>query len=100
MEFLALEIEKYPVNWAEVSVDLLKAEARRVYELQQAGLIRQIHFRADTRSAVIDWECDSWEQVKELTNSLPLVQAGFIEFDIMHLIPYPGFERLFLDKNR
>jgi hypothetical protein len=95
MKFLALEIEKQTIDWSEVPADLLKDEAHRVYELQQAGYIRQIHYRADTKSAVIDWECDAIEQVKELTNSLPLVQAGYIEFNIMHLIPYPGFERLF-----
>jgi hypothetical protein len=95
MKFLALEVENHPVNWTEVSLDLLKAEARQVYDLQQAGFIRQIHFRVDTKSAVIEWECASIEQVKELTLTLPLVEAGFIHFDFIPLIPYTGFKRLF-----
>ena len=95
MLFLALEVENQPVNWEEISPDVLKAEARRVYDLQQSGLIRQIHFRADTNSAIIEWECDSIQQVKVLTSSLPLVEAGFIHFDIIPLVPYPGFKRLF-----
>lgn len=98
MKFLALEVENNGVNWAEVPQSLLNAEARRVFDLQQDGFMRQIHFRADTRSAVIDWECESLEQVRELTASLPLVKAEFIHFDIIPLIPYPGFKRLFSDK--
>jgi hypothetical protein len=97
MKFLAMEIENHPINWAEVSSVLLKTEAQRVYDLQQDGFIRQIHFRADTKSAVIEWECESLEQVRELTAHLPLVEAGFIHFDIIPLIPYPGLKRLFSD---
>ncbi|HEX7555691.1 MAG TPA: hypothetical protein VF338_03625 [Leptolinea sp.] len=96
MKFLAFEVENYPVNWAEVPSDLLSAEARQIYDLQQAGLIRQIHFRADTHSAVIDWESDSIEKIVELTANFPLVEAGLIHFEIIPLIPYSGFSRLFL----
>lgn len=99
MKFIALEVENHPVNWAEVPPDLLRAEARQVYGLQQDGFIRQIHFRADTKSAVIEWECDSLDQVKEFMTALPLVEAGYIHFDIIPLIPYPGFKRLFSDKD-
>jgi EpsI family protein len=31
MKFLALEVESHPVNWSEVSADLMKAEARQAY---------------------------------------------------------------------
>ncbi|MFZ5820574.1 MAG: hypothetical protein ACOYYJ_11815 [Chloroflexota bacterium] len=40
-------------------------------------------------------ECADVEEAKRLLATLPLVQAGLIAFEIIPLIPYPGFERLF-----
>ena len=95
MKILALEVENYPVNWSEIEPALLRSEAKRVYELEQQNLIRQIYFRADTKSAVIEWEADSVEEVRGLLADFPLVKAGLIRFDVMPLMPYPGFSRLF-----
>ncbi len=95
MKFLVMEIENYPVNWGEVDPGLLKEEARCVYDLQLADLIRQIYFRADTHSAVMEWECGSIDIVREKTASFPLVKAGLIHFEILPLQPYTGFNRLF-----
>lgn len=94
MKILTLEVENYTVNWAAVPSDILKAEARHVYDLQQAGYIRQINFRADTKSAVIERECSSILQVKDITPAFPLVLAGYIHFDVIPLIPYSGYDRL------
>jgi hypothetical protein len=95
LKFLALEIENYPVKWNEVESSLMKAEARLLFDLQQTDLIRQIFFREDTKSAVLEWECDSIEKVEELTSTFPLVEAGMIHFEVIKLIPYPGYKRLF-----
>lgn len=95
MKFITLEVENHPVNWNDVDSGLLKDEASCIFYLQQADLIRQIHFNADTHSAVIEWECDSVELVREKIASLPLVRAGFIHFEIIPLKPYAGFNRLF-----
>jgi hypothetical protein len=37
----------------------LKAEAAKVWELCQAGVIREIYFRGDARRAVLILECGS-----------------------------------------
>jgi len=94
MKFLALEVENFPVNWAVVAPDLLKNEARHVYDLQQAGHIRQIFWRADTKTAIIEWECSSMQDIESMTASFPLVMEGYIHFDVIPLIPYSGFDRL------
>ncbi len=73
----------------------LKAEAQKVWELQQQNIIREIYFRADRSSAVLILECDSVEEAEKILKTLPLVQANLIEFEIIPLQPYPGFERLF-----
>ncbi len=95
MKYLALEIENSPVNWQEVDPGLLKAEARCLYDLQQAGRIRQAYFRVDTKSAVIERECNSIDEVTESISTFPLVKAGLIHFEVIPLMPYSGFNRLF-----
>lgn len=95
MKILALEVENYPVNWNEVEPVLLQSEAKRVFDLEQQDLIRNIYFRADTKSAVIEWEADSIDTVNQFLSDFPLVKAGFIHFDVFPLIPYTGLNRLF-----
>jgi hypothetical protein len=95
MKFFALEVENQPINWNEVDPGLLKAEARCLFDLQQADLIRQVYFTADTKSAVIEWECDSIEKVCASIETFPLVKAGLIHFNVIPLVPYSGFNRLF-----
>ena len=94
MKLLAIEKEKDGVA-AEDFKPHLRAEASRVYELYQAGIVREIYFTQDRPVAVLMLECASVEAAKEAIDSLPLVKAGFISFEIMPLKPYPGFARLF-----
>ncbi|MBZ0292072.1 MAG: superoxide dismutase [Anaerolineae bacterium] len=93
MKILALEREI-----SQQSADYqpyLKAEAASVWELYQAGLLREIYFHANEHTAVILLECDDEATARELLDSLPLVKAGLITFDIIPLVPYSGFARLF-----
>ncbi len=73
----------------------LKAEAQKVWELHQKNIIREIYFRQDESSAVLILECDNVEEAKKILETLPLVKENLIEFEIIPLIPYPGFARLF-----
>ncbi|MEP7291074.1 MAG: superoxide dismutase [Chloroflexota bacterium] len=73
----------------------LKAESLRVWELMQAGILREIHFREDGQGAVLTLECASAEAAREYVDSLPLVKAGLIAFEVIALVPYGGLSRLF-----
>ncbi len=73
----------------------LKTEAMRVWSLYQSGVIRELYFRQDRSEAVLILECANAGEAQQLLNSLPLVQAGLISFDIVPLIPYTAFARLF-----
>ena len=73
----------------------LKAEAARVWELYQAGVFRELYFRQDEHSAVLVLECADIEEAHEALGTLPLVKHGLIAFDVIPLVPYPGFSRLF-----
>jgi len=95
MKILALEkgISKTGTPEAE---SLLKAEAVAVWELVQAGIIREIYFRQDHPSAVIMLECRDRAEAAVILGTLPLVREGRIAFEIIPLVAYPGFERLFV----
>jgi hypothetical protein len=58
-------------------------------------VIRELYFRGDRPSAVLVLECRDVEEVRQILDTLPLVAAGLIGFEIHRLVPYPGFARLF-----
>ena len=73
----------------------LKSEAKRVWELYQDGTIREFYFREDRSEAVLILECADASEARQTLESLPMVKAGLITFDIIPLVPDPGIARLF-----
>src|SRR5512136_277301 len=96
MKILALERETHNVA-TEQFLPCLKAEAARVWELYQAGVLREIYFRQDEHTAVLILECVSAAEGHQVLNSLPLVKEGLITFQIIPLMPYSGLARLFVE---
>ena len=94
MKILAMEIEVEGIK-PEQYEPHLKAEAQRAWELYQSGVIRELYFRADRSEAVLILECADVNEAQQLLASLPLVKAGLITFEVIPLVPYPGFARLF-----
>ncbi|MGD9021049.1 MAG: hypothetical protein PVF46_04575 [Lysobacterales bacterium] len=97
MKFLAIERELSTQGFSE---DLLKMEAARVWELEKAGVIREIYFKKETREAVLILECEDGETAESHLSTLPLVKAQLIEFSVNELVPYDGYERLFSPDKR
>lgn len=95
MKILALEHE-LPNATAEQFQQYASDEARKVWDLHQAGIIRELYFRADRNEAVLVLECASVIEAQEILAALPLVNAGLISFEIIPLKAYPGFARLFV----
>ncbi|HTY38237.1 MAG TPA: muconolactone Delta-isomerase family protein [Bacteroidota bacterium] len=95
MKILAMEKEVVGFRKNELDATLLENEAMHAWELQQSGKIREMYFRADKPAAILILECDSAEEAKEVLSTLPLVRDGIIEFEIIPLVAYPGFQRLF-----
>mgnify|MGYP006421881257 FL=1 len=94
MKILAIEKE-VPGTQPEDFISHLKAESARVWELYQSGHIRELYFRQERNEAILILECADSDEAQQLLGSLPLVQEGLISFEVIPLIPYPGFERLF-----
>ena len=97
MKILALEHE-LPEATADKFWVHARDEARTVWALHQAGVIREMYFRADRSEAVLVLECASVNEAWEVLTTLPLVQNRLITFDVIPLKPYSGIERLF-EKN-
>jgi hypothetical protein len=96
LKILALEHE-LPQAAAEQFQTFARDEAHKVWELTQAGVIRELYFRADRNEAVLVLECSCFAEAKVVLSTLPFVQNRLIEFEIIPLKAYPGFERLFAE---
>jgi len=96
MKILAIEREVPGIEESKFK-PFLKQEAAMVWELYQAGVIRELYFRQDQTSAVLILECEDVKDANSALNSLPLVREGLIAFDIIPLRAYPGFSRLFTE---
>ena len=98
MRILALEVED-PEATSEDFNKLLKEEALEVWRLYQEEVVREIYFRGDKSTAVLMLECEDIDEAKQKLSTLPLVASGLIDFELIPLKPYPGFERLFSDED-
>jgi len=96
MKILAIE-QEVPGITAEAFKPHLKAEAAMAWELYQAGVFRELYFQKDRHSAVLILECADVEEAQKVLNTLPLAKEGLITFEIIPLVAYPGFSRLFAE---
>lgn len=92
MKILALE---KGTRGGTLSPQLLGAEARRVWELYREGIVREAYFRADVREAVLVLETPDIQSARAILSTLPLVESGNLVFEVIPLIAYDGFQRLF-----
>jgi muconolactone delta-isomerase len=97
MKILAIEHDVPDVTTEQFTRGLLEAEAKFAWELHQAGVIRELYFRADQPEAVLVLECADVDEARSVLNTLPLMRAQLIEFELIPLQAYPGFARLFAD---
>ncbi len=98
MRFLALGSEvdsTFPGFSSDEAQALGRAEARRAWELHQAGTVREISFRTGARMSVMILEAPDEDAAREALASLPFVKAGILTFEVMGLRPYDGWARLF-----
>jgi hypothetical protein len=97
MKILALEREKPGISPGQFQKHS-ENEAHRVWELIQEEVIREIYFQRDENSAVIILECANIQEARQILNTLPLVEAGLIDFELIPLRAYPGLARLFKER--
>ena len=98
MKFLAIEKEVAGVKPQDFNNKLKQEESLKVWELYQTGIIRELYFRSDLNTAVMVLECQDAQQAKKFLDTLPLIRENLITFEVIPLIPYPGFGRLFSER--
>lgn len=98
MKIIAYDHFKPGVAKASVTPDLLKQEMAYAWQLQKAGVIREIYGRTDAPGAVIAFECDTVEDVKRYVAGFPLSKAGLLAWDFIPLTAPLPFEVLFAGK--
>lgn len=94
MKVLAMETDnrkRKPADYKKV----LKDEAQAVWYLVQSGLIREIYFQAEKHTAVMIMEVPGQKEAEDILCQLPLAREGLIRFDVIPLMPYDGYARLF-----
>jgi hypothetical protein len=94
MKILALE-QEVPGAAPDQFKPHLTEEAAKVWDLYQSGFVREIYFDRQRHTAVIILEAYAVSEVETVLAELPLVRAGLISFQLIELVPYSGFERLF-----
>lgn len=94
MKILAIEKE-FEDKTSQDFQPYLKDEAGSVWDLYKNNFIREVYFRADQSSAVLMLESESVDEAEKTLAELPLVKKKLIYFELIPLVPYPGFERLF-----
>jgi muconolactone delta-isomerase len=92
MRILAIEVEKMK---GRIEKSLLEEEAIRVYELYKKGKIREIYFNKQDHTAIILFEVKDIHEAGNVIKTLPLVKSKYIDFKLMELIPYSGYDRIF-----
>lgn len=97
MRIIALEVEVDGGGIVPMS-GLATAEAAQLWELVQAGIVRETYFRSDRRAAMLVLECADLDEARSHLGTLPFVREGLITFELIGLRPYPGFARLFADR--
>ncbi|CAG0936188.1 muconolactone D-isomerase [Thermoflexales bacterium] len=95
MKILAIEHDPPNVTEDQFTKPLLVEEAQRAWELYQAGIIRELYFRADRYEAVLVLECADVDEARSVLETLPLMREKLIGFELIPLVAYPGFARLF-----
>jgi len=98
MQFLALASSDdawFASTPPEDVARLTAGEARRTWELRASGMIRELWWRLDRRDVVILLEARDEGAAREALDTLPLVASGALAFEVVGLVPYDGWERLF-----
>jgi hypothetical protein len=85
---------KEVTNPAELFPTII-AETRRAWELIQENVLREVYFREGSRLTVLIMECASVEEAQSALDTLPLVKAGVITFELIPLAPFDSLAILF-----
>jgi len=95
MKIIAFDKFKISLEESHKVQLLLKDESKHAWELYKKGTFRELYFRTDHPEAVVILECENVDEAKKIMSELPLVKAGYIDFEYIPVGPFIPFENLF-----
>lgn len=95
MKILALDKLVEGVDPQRDIVPLLRDEATVVWQRIVEGSLREIYSRGDRGGAALILEAEDVEAAHRILAEQPLVKAGFVDFDLIPLLPYRQLGMLF-----
>ena len=91
MQFFGIARRKTESFTEAQFAELLDVEAARVRELYAEGSVRAAYSRGDVLGAVLLLEAENEEAARRIADSLPLLQRGMLEMQIIPVKGYRGF---------
>jgi hypothetical protein len=73
----------------------LREEARQVWQLYTAGVVREMYMSHDRAQAILVLEAADLAEAERALSALPLVQQGLLGFDLTGLAPFVPLAGLF-----
>ncbi len=95
MKVLAVGHPRSGVRWEHIA-PYVGEEARTIWERYETDQVREFYLRADHHPGVVlVFECEDMTEAERLVATLPMVEAGLLDFEVIPLRPYMGFIQLF-----
>jgi hypothetical protein len=97
VKVLAIGHARSGIRWEHIA-PYVGEQARSVWERYEIDQVREFYLRADHQpGAVLILECDDVTEAERLVATLPLAEAGLLDFELIALRPFMGFRELFED---
>jgi hypothetical protein len=97
VKVLAIGHPQSGVRWEHIA-PYVGEQARSVWERYEIDQVREFYLRADHQpGAVLVFECDDVPEAERLVATLPMAEAGLLDFELIPLRPFMGFRALFED---
>ncbi len=94
MKILCLDVPQPGATMEQYAPHML-AEVQHGWSLVKSGFVRDIYFRQDRTGVAIIAEADSVAAARELLKEFPLARAGLIDWEVIPLGAFLGWEALF-----
>lgn len=94
MQFLAIaqpNMQRFSAGLPADFEDMLVGERSQARKCYLQGSLRQIWEKGEGRGAVAIFEADDRITLDAILASFPLVAAGYVEYQVIALVPYGGF---------
>jgi hypothetical protein len=98
MKFLCLDIPQHGATLEQYQPHM-HDETRHAWKLYTGGIVRDFYFRQDRPGVALIAEADSVEAARAALNEFPLAKAGLIDWDVIPLGPFTGWQLLFASGN-